>query len=192
MNVVQRPAMSGAEFLEWEAAQDYKWEFDGFQPVAMTGGTDAHAAIQANLLAALVPRLRGSPCRARGSDLKVMAGLSYRYPDAFVSCTPVSPTTIVTAEPVVIFKVLLPSTAAYDRTTKLAEYRALPTTQRIVLLEQDRAFATVIARTGEEWSHLLVGLGGTLAMPEIGISIPMTELYDGLDFTVPDPAVASG
>jgi Uma2 family endonuclease len=193
MKVIQRQTMSPAEFLEWEVGQDCKWEFDGFQPVVRAGGSDAHAAIQVNLLAALVPRLRGSPCRTIGSELKVGAGSSYRYPDAFVICTPIALKATVNTIPVVVFEILSSSTAAYDRTTKLAEYKSVPSMQQVVLLEQDRVFATVIARTANGWDHSLVSLDGTLAMPEIGIEVPMAELYDGLDFSEapgPEPIAA--
>ncbi len=33
---LQRP-MTLAEFLDWEERQELRYEFDGFQPVAMTG-----------------------------------------------------------------------------------------------------------------------------------------------------------
>ena len=147
MSQTQSRTMTSDEFLAWEADQELKWEFDGFQPVAMTGGTRAHAMVQANLLTALTNLLRGKPCRAYGSDLKIQIGPSYRYPDASVSCTPFPDSETVVAEPVVIFKVLSASTAGDDRTVKLAEYKSLPSVRRYVMLEQDRVFATVITQT---------------------------------------------
>ena len=33
--------MSLEEFLAWEERQELRWEFDGFVPMAMTGGTAA-------------------------------------------------------------------------------------------------------------------------------------------------------
>ncbi len=33
------PHMTREEFLDWAEAQEERYEFDGFQPVAMTGGT---------------------------------------------------------------------------------------------------------------------------------------------------------
>jgi hypothetical protein len=48
------------------------------------------------------------------------------------------------------------------------------------MLEQDRVFATVITRTDTGWDHALAGPAGALVMPEIGVEIPMVELYDGL------------
>ena len=43
MNVALRQRMSLAEFLAWEERQELRYEFDGFQPYAMVGGTAAHA-----------------------------------------------------------------------------------------------------------------------------------------------------
>ncbi len=175
--------MTADEFLAWEADQEFKWEFDGFQPVAMAGGPEAHAAIQVNLLSALASRLCGTRCRVRGSELKVRAGASFRYPDAFVRCTPAERGATVTDDPVVIFEVMSPSTERKDRTIKLREYRAIPTLQRYVLLEQDGAMATTYTRTGTGWIVDQLDGSEVLDMPEISISIPMAELYDGLDFS---------
>ena len=39
MDVALRKPMSLAEFLAWEERQELRYEFDGFRPVAVTGGT---------------------------------------------------------------------------------------------------------------------------------------------------------
>ena len=176
-----RKVMTPDEFLAWEAKQELRWEFDGFEPIAMTGGTDAHAAIQVNILVALRNRLLGQPCYVRGSELKIRTGPGYRYPDAFVSCTPAARAATVAADPVVIFEVMSESTSRTDRTVKLAEYRALPSVQRYVMLEQDQAVATVFTRAETGWALERLDASGVLSMPEIGAEVPMAELYDGLD-----------
>src|SRR3954464_10932464 len=92
MNVAMRRTMTRAEFLAWEDGQERKHEFDGIRPVAMPGGTLAHAAIQRNLAVALHTRLRGKPCDFFGSDLKFLtAEGTVRYPDGMVVCAPVDP-----------------------------------------------------------------------------------------------------
>ncbi len=80
--------------------------------------------------------------------------------------------------------------AGDDRTAKLAEYKSLLSVRRYVMLEQDRVFATVITRTDTGWDHALAGPGGTLAIPEIGVEIPMAELYDGRALATPEQVVA--
>ena len=62
MNVALRKPMTVAEFLAWESRQELRFEFDGFQPVAMTGGTITHDRITFNLRKALDARLAGKPC----------------------------------------------------------------------------------------------------------------------------------
>jgi hypothetical protein len=56
MNVALRKPMTLAEFLAWEERQDLRYEFDGSQPVAMTGGTVDHEAIGGTLRALPTPR----------------------------------------------------------------------------------------------------------------------------------------
>ena len=50
---LREPRMARVEFLDWAAAQDQQYEFDGFQPVAMTGDTRTHSQIAQNIYSAL-------------------------------------------------------------------------------------------------------------------------------------------
>ncbi|HEY4250123.1 MAG TPA: Uma2 family endonuclease [Roseomonas sp.] len=182
MNMAFRKPMSLQDFLTWEQRQELRFEFDGLQPVAMTGDTAAHAIIQRNLAIAVGGRLRGKPCQFIGSDLKIQAAGSIRYPDGFVVCTPLPPRATVVPDPVVIFEVLSNSTAWTDRITKTREYGATPSVQRYVMLEQDGIGAVVFARAGDDWAGHVLAEGEVLHMPEIGIEVPLAELYDGIDF----------
>ena len=180
--------MTLEQFLAWEERQALRYEFDGFEPVAMTGGTAAHSGIQRNLLTALTVRLRGKPCQPHGSELKVQAAGSIRYLDAFVVCTPVPPRATVVTEPVVVFEILSQSTVGADLVVKNAEYRATPSIRRYVVLQQTEAAAIVFSHRGGEWAtDLLAGLDALLSLPEIGIEIPLAEIYDGIAFASPDP-----
>lgn len=182
MSEAHKRTMLPEEFLAWEARQEQKWEFDGFRPVAMVSSSDAHAAIQGNTITSLNNRLRATPCRVRGPETKVQTGQSYRYPDALVSCTPVAPRSMVAIGPIVIFDVLSDSTAETDRTDKLREYTALPSVQHYVMLEQNRAYVTVITRMVTGWVLEVLDQTGTISLPQIEISIPVSEIYEGLAF----------
>lgn len=182
MSLVRGPApMTVAEFLAWEEEQELRWEFDGFTPVAMTGGTVVHDVIQGNLVIALGNRLRGKPCRIHGNSLKIEVAGRIRYPDAFVACTPLDPRGTVCDDPVVVFEVLSPSTARTDRVEKMHEYWETPSIQRYVLIEQDAVSAMAFAREGERWAGRVLWPGDMLALPEIGVELPLDELYEGLD-----------
>ena len=183
MILALRKPVTIAEFLEWEERQPMRYEFDGVGPVAMTGGTYGHSTIQRNLAFALTGRLRGKPCQFQGSDLKIQVGDGHiRYPDGMVVCSPVDRTATVVHEPVVVFEVLSPSTAAKDRIVKAREYQATPSIRRYVMLEQDSVGATVYARSGETWTHEILVADSILALPEIGVSLPLAEFYEGIVF----------
>jgi len=183
MNLALRKPMTLAEFLEWEERQPMRYEFDGVGPVAMTGGTAGHADVQRNLAIAVGGRLRGKSCRFYGSDLKFQVAEGHvRYPDGMVVCSPVDRTATVVYDPVIVFEVLSPSTTRDDRIVKAREYQAAPSVQRYVMLEQDAVGATVYARSGNAWTHEILVADSILALPEIGVSLPLAELYEGVVF----------
>jgi Uma2 family endonuclease len=183
MSVAVRQPMSVAEFLAWEERQELRWEFDGFQPVAMTGGTAAHETIGGNILISVQTRLIGRRCRTFGPTLKIEVAGRIRYPDAFVVCTPVPPRSTVIRDPVVVFEVLSESTSRTDRIEKLREYGATPSIQRYVILEQDAIAATVFVRKGTDLVVETLTANETLRMPEIDVEVPMAEFYAGIDLT---------
>ena len=189
MSVAVRKPMTLAEFLEWEERQPLRYEFDGVGPVAMTGGTAGHSTIQGNLAIAFGGRLRGKPCRFYGSDLKFQVAEGHvRYPDGMVVCSPVGRTATVVFDPVVVFEVLSPSTASNDRIAKAREYQATASVQRYVMLEQDGVSATIYARLGDTWTHEILIADSILSLPEIGVELPLAELYEGIVFeTEQDP-----
>ncbi len=48
--------------------------------------------------------------------------------------------------------------------------------------EQDGVSATVYARSGETWTHEILIADSILALPEIGVELPLAELCDGIVF----------
>ncbi|UFN49142.1 Uma2 family endonuclease [Roseomonas sp. OT10] len=179
----RKPSMTLTEFLAWEEQQLVRYEFDGFQPVAMTGGTAAHARIQRNLSTALDTRLRGSPCEFLGSDIKVLTARTCRYPDGMVTCTRAGDSDTAAPAPVILFEVLSRSTADDDFGAKNIEYMNLPSVRRYVLIDQKHVHATVFSRIDGQWQGRVLTDGDTLDLPEVGVELPLRELYRGLDLT---------
>ena len=191
MSIALRSPMTREQFLAWEEKQPLRHEFDGFRPVAMTGGTAAHAIIQHNLHVAVGGRLRGGPCRFYGSDLKIETTSGFRYPDGIVVCSPVARNATVVTDPVVIFEVLSDSTARTDLVTKNQEYAATASVRRHVVLAQDTIGGTMFERVAGDWVGHLLHSDSVLRMPEIGIELPLAELYDGIDLGAADVADAA-
>ena len=177
MTVALRKPMTVEQFLAWEEQQELRHEFDGFEAVAMTGGTHAHEAIGGALRALLREHLRGKHCRVRGPTMKIEVMGRIRYPDAFVYCTPVPADETVIRNAVVVFEVLSPGTSRTDRIEKLREYQATELIQRYVILEQDSVAATVFVRQGPEWNARALTAGDALRMPEIEVELPLSDIY---------------
>ena len=53
------------------------------------------------------------------------------------------------------------------------------------MLEQSRIAGTMFVRVGDDWVGHLLDADAILQMPEIGIEIPIAELYEGIDLTSP-------
>ena len=169
--------MTLEKFLAWEECQPARFEFNGFHPIAVTGGTVAHNRIMRRLHRLLEQRLDGTPCEPFGPDVKIIVDGRARYPDAVVSRTPQPHRSQVIENPVVVFEVLSDSTSRTDRIEKVREYQATPSILRYVILEQDSVGATIFVRNGEQWSASTIGDEDFLRMPEIGAEFRLQELY---------------
>jgi Uma2 family endonuclease len=184
--------MTVEEFLAWEERQEGRYEFDGFRPVAISGGTYAHEMIAGNILMELGARLRGSHCTPLGQGMKIEVAGRIRYPDALVVCSPVGRKATVIKDPVVVFEVLSDSTAHIDQFEKLREYTAASSIRRYVILGQDIIGATVYVRDGDRMVVETVARGETLMLPEIGVEIPLDDIYRDAEPEAPDSTVTSG
>lgn len=80
-------------------------------------------------------------------------------------------------EPLLVVEVLSETTTAADRGAKRAEYAALPSLARYVMLAHDEPLALVCDRAGgfEERA-----VRHALDLPEPGLSVPLAPLYEGL------------
>jgi Uma2 family endonuclease len=189
MNAPLRKPWTQEEFFSWAEGQERRYEFDGLRPVAMTGGTGGHSMIGGNLFFALRSRLNGNPCRPLGSDAGVETiNNAVRYPDALVTCTKFDPNVRKIPGVVVVFEVLSPSSGATDRVVKVREYAAVSSIRRYVILEATAVGLLVLERASPEqaWQTTALSSGDILRMPEIGIEIPVSEFYDGIEFAEQD------
>jgi Uma2 family endonuclease len=172
------------DYLALEASGNVKHEFYQGEIYAMAGGTPAHAALQVAVPSLLFSQIRGGPCRAHGADLRVRVlatGLA-TYPDVTIVCGPreLDPDdTNTVVNPTVLFEVLSPSTAEYDRGGKFENYKLIPTLRHYVLVSSDERKLEVWSRgASDEWAQATVGAGGVAELPAIGARLSVDELYD--------------
>ena len=181
--------MTLEQFLAWEERQEEKYEFNGFEPVLMAGGTEEQAEIQKNILSSLDRRLQGHPCRVLGSELKIRVSGSIRYPDAFIVCSPRQPRRKIVTDPVIVFEILSESTQHIDLVEKNDEYRETPSIQRYIILEQTHIGGIMFVGDADgRWtSGALNGAEAVVDLPEIGVSLKLGEFYVGLELAKTDP-----
>lgn len=180
-----------AEYLVREKANEHKHEFvDGFV-YAMAGASSAHATITGNLEVAIRPLLRGSGCRAYGTDMKLampdvprpLVGTkgTFYYPDYMVTCSKADrepSADEIKREPCLVIEVLSPSTATVDRTEKLDRYRQIRSLEQYWLVDQKRRRIVVFERDGSGWRETeYTSPGSRLLLPIEGLEIRLEDVY---------------
>lgn len=149
----------------------------------MARGSEEPARIAANIVAFLRPRLRGSGCRAYGSDFAARTGEdTVRLPDVSVHCgDPSAPENAhkqLLGDPVVVVEVLSPSTASLDQKVKLEEYRSLEGTRDILLVDPAARRVRHVRRSpAGDWTDGWLASGADVMLVSIGVTIPHTEIF---------------
>ncbi len=113
-----------------------------------------------------------------GYNEKIATSGSIRRPDGIVARRAERDPHDFVTDPIIIFEVISSFTSATDRISKNREYESTPSIQRYVILELARAAATVFSRCNGEWTGWLLLQDELLSLPEIGLKIPLAELYD--------------
>lgn len=172
-------------FLDWEEQQSERYELIGGVVRMMSGGTEDHDRLSINLIALMRNALRGGPCYVHGANLKVVsreAGAS-TYPELFIRCGPRSGKRTRIEDAVVVFEVLSPRTAKDDLTRKRRAYQAIPSMRLIAYVSQDEPRIDVVRREADgRWiDEEISGLGSTLEISALGVSLPLGEIYEDTD-----------
>ena len=90
MAVQRNDWISPEEYLRIDRESlDVKYEYDAGRMYAMSGGSTSHSLLAGNMFTILKSHLRGGPCKAYTSDMRVyVSEEQYFYPDVSVSCDP--------------------------------------------------------------------------------------------------------
>jgi Uma2 family endonuclease len=185
MNVALPAPWTMERFLAWANTQEGRHEFDGLRPVAMVGGSGRHNRITLNIHAAFRHRLRGTPCSSFGPDLGVRTiGNAVRYPDALVTCTKFDELSKLAPDPIAVFEVLSPDSGRRDRIQKTLEYGGVPSIRHYVIVESSGVGVFAMHREAGDAPWTATSLTGDdiLALPALGLEIPVAEFYEDVDF----------
>ncbi|MBD1894579.1 Uma2 family endonuclease [Coleofasciculus sp. FACHB-129] len=142
MTISKNFYISKEDYLEGERVSPIKHEYRGGQVYAMVGAKKPHIIIASNLVRILGNHLNNSPCLVLSSDIKVRLESAdcYYYPDVAVTCDErdTNSTDDFILYPILVIEVLSPSTAAFDRGEKFADYQTSPSLQEYVLVHQSQ------------------------------------------------------
>jgi Uma2 family endonuclease len=189
--------MSVEEYLELDDNTfNGKYEYiDGIARL-MSGGSVGHDRIAHNVYNALDQEFLSGPCTVFGSDVRTFIGTKpngkehYYYPDATISCDIADrqPDNQLIRSPRIVVEVLSPSTEKLDCGTKLKNYKAIPSIQEIVLIEQSTQAAEIYRRNSDDnttWHHIHCNPDTGIELQSVDVFIPMTEVYKGIKFDKP-------
>jgi Uma2 family endonuclease len=174
-------------------AIDEKHEYVAGRVCAMTGASYNHNLIVANLSRRLGNQLETSPCAVLTNDMRVRVETAdaCKYPDIVALCEEpqfYDDRSDILMNPILVIKILSPSTEAYDRGGKFAIYRALPSLQEYVLVAQDRLSVEVFTRQPDD--RWLLAAYSTpedeVLFDSIQCRIPLPEIYDKVRIAAPD------
>ena len=181
------PEITVEEYLDSEIHSEVKREYLGGVVYEMAGASEPHNFIATNLVGLLYAQLRGKPCQVFGSDMKVrlrpLDSTYFYYPDAMVACDPTDSGHGWRERPAALFEIISEETRRVDEREKRVPYLQLPSLQAYVRIEQARPEVVVDRRTPEGWkSERVSGLEAVVRLPELGIELPLAELFERVKF----------
>jgi len=183
------PYLTPEQYLEIERKAEFRSEYVNGEMFAMAGGTRNHSWIASNTLVRLGEQLRGRPCGAVGSDLRLYSiqFQIYTYPDVFVTCGPdrfLDDHKDTVTDATLIVEVLSRSIQNYDRSEKFRIYRSLPSFAEYLLLSQDtiRAEHHVCQPTGSWLFTEFTSPDNEIELASIGCRLTLSTLYERVEF----------
>ncbi|WPL17590.1 hypothetical protein Thiowin_02615 [Thiorhodovibrio winogradskyi] len=180
--------ISVEDYLEGEKNSTVRHEYVAGQVFAMTGSSEAHNRINANLAFHLRAATRGTPCGMFINDMKVSvpSQQAYYYPDVMLSCEGYDAKSYVKFAPCLIAEVLSPSTKQIDRREKLLGYRQLASLCYYLVIAQDRALMEVWQRDAAGASEsgwvqqrlTAPDAALTIDCPPVSCTLRLADLYE--------------
>ena len=180
------------DYLIFEREADTRHEFLDGEIYAMAGESLPHSRICMNLAREVGNKLKGKPCEALSPNMKVRTSTAslFSYPDLTIVCGEPQfhdRKKDVLTNPQVIFEVLSPSTADYDRTTKFQRYRlGNETLTDYVLVSQDKLFVEHFAKQIDgNWIYKSYGaIEDVLSIETVECDLNLSEIYDRIEFEI--------
>jgi Uma2 family endonuclease len=188
MSSQPKTRLTAQEYLALEREAEYKSEYYKGEVFAIAGASLRHNLIAANALATIHGQLRGGPCSAFPSDMRITIPQTphFAYADVVVVCGQPQldddfKDNLV--NPVVIIEVLSPSTERYDRGKKFESYQRIPSLMEYVLVSQDRPRVEQFLRQPDgRWLYSETSAEGSIKLTSIDCELSLNDIYEKVEF----------
>ncbi len=181
--------ISPEDYLKAEETSPIKHEYRQGEVYAMAGASNGHVIISLNIASLLRNHLRGSGCQAYISDTKAQIESIdiYYYPDVIVSCDQRDKAfDNFLRYPCLIVEVLSPTTEAFDRGDKFADYRHIESLQEYVLVSQNRMNLECFRRNLEgQWVLYPYTDKDTIHLTSVDFQCAIADVYEDVTFELP-------
>lgn len=183
----QRQPLTSEEYLALERESQIRSEYISGQMRERSGVSLRHSTIVTNIVGGLWSQTRGKGCHVHANDLRVKVSLTgtYTYPDVVAFCGEARledehHDTLL--NPAVIIEVLSPSTEAYDRGEKFAQYRRIDSLREYALITQDKVAVEYYWLRGANWvMRDIEGPDATLRLESIDCQLSVAAIYEGVE-----------
>ena len=189
MQAEEKKIYTAEEYLDFEVNSEERHEYINGEIVLMTGGTPNHNQIALNLSGALNFAFKRQPYRVFVTDQRLWIPRTriHTYPDIMVVQGELQlqegrRDTIT--NPLIIAEVLSASTRGYDKDTKFAAYRTIPSFQEYLLIDQytmhiEQYFKTEQKRwTFSEYDDT----NEIVSLNSLSFQITLADIYDKVEF----------
>lgn len=167
-----------------------RYEFEGGRIVQqMTGGTQRHFKI-AKLFERCIETQLDALLWTVLRDWGIETDVTVRYADVVVYSVGEPDSNLWTKNPALIVEVLSPSTIRIDLDVKSVEYLSVSSLQAYIVASQTDAACLAWIRGADGAfgaAPVEYAAGEVIAVPSLGVSISVADIYFGIDLSTQDP-----
>lgn len=179
LKLIPKP-ISPEQYLEAEKTSQVRHEFVEGTAYAMAGASRTHNRICMNI-SAFLHGIAPSQCRVTQADMKLRVEDDFFYPDVMAVCAPEPDDEYYETGPCILVEVLSESTKNIDLREKAWTYRTIPSLQTYLIVDSfSKTVRHIFRDANGEWQQENLTDSGTVALPCLGGSLELADIYQGM------------
>ena len=170
-----------AEYFELARNSESRYEFHYGKLIDMPGEAKKANKIALNIVRTITTPLYKKGYEIYAHDVKVEAndGNTYRCPDVVVAPITDDSDDYFVVSPAMIVEVASKNSMHTDTSTKLKEYKKIPSMQYYIIAVQDEMEVTLYTRSGDKWTVELFDLpNDVVELPLLDTAFSLADMYN--------------